>query len=192
MWILLASELLLFGSLFTAFAVYATLYPAAFQDASRHLNLTLGALNTAVLLLSSLTMALAVRSLRVGSQIAVTWLLVATVGLGLLFLGLKLAEYVEHYRDHLAPGPGFAFPGDQAHNAELFFVLYFFMTGVHAIHLTIGIAVVATMFVLLRLGRLSRENVVPLDLTGLYWHFVDVIWVFLYPTLYLIGRQGGG
>ena len=188
-WIFLATELLLFGSLFTAFAEYAALYPSVFREASLHLNLTLGALNTGVLLLSSLAMALAVRSLRVGDRRASAWLLATTAGLGVLFLGLKFAEYVEHYQQHLAPGFGFAFPGPEPQHAELFFILYFVMTGLHAFHLTIGIILAVTMLVLIRLGRLSPEHDIPLDLVGLYWHFVDVIWVFLYPTLYLIGRH---
>jgi len=188
-WIFLATELLLFGSLFTSFAAYAALYPTVFRQASLHLNLTLGAFNTGVLLLSSLTMALAVRSLRVGDRRALTWLLASTAGLGVLFLGLKFAEYFEHYQQHLAPGFGFAYPGPQPEHAEMFFVLYFVMTGVHAFHLTIGVILVATMLVLILRGKFSPEHYMPLDLVGLYWHFVDVIWVFLYPTLYLIGRH---
>src|SRR6185437_8838906 len=103
--------------------------------------------------------------------------------------GLKFAEYVEHYQQHLAPGFGFAFPGPEPQHAELFFILYFVMTGLHAFHLAIGIILAVTMLVLIRLGRLSPEHYIPLDLVGLYWHFADVIWVFLYPTLYLIGRH---
>ncbi|HLH74207.1 MAG TPA: cytochrome c oxidase subunit 3 [Chloroflexota bacterium] len=188
MWIFLVTELLLFGSLFTSFAEYAALYPTVFHEASLHLNLALGALDTVLLLLSSLAMALAVRSLRVGRRRTIG-LLAATAGLGVVFLGLKFAEYIQHYHEHLAPGFGFAYPGPQAQHAELFFVLYFVMTGLHALHLTIGIILVAAMLVLVRLGRFSPEQYLPLDLVGLYWHFVDIIWVFLYPTLYLIGRH---
>src|SRR5260221_10843737 len=139
MWIFLSTEVLLFGGLFTAYAVYAALSPGVFQEASRHLNLTLGAINTVVLLVSSVAVALAVRAVRVGARTQVIWLLIGTIALGAVFMGLKLAEYVEHYRNHLAPGFGFSFPGDQSRHAELFFVLYFVMTGIHAFHLTIGI-----------------------------------------------------
>lgn len=189
MWIFLATELLLFGSLFTAFSEYGLLYPTVFHEASLHLNLTLGAIATGVLLLSSLAMALAVRSARVGRLRTLALLLVATAGLGVLFLGLKFAEYYEHFQQHLAPGFGFAYPGSQPQQAELFFVLYFVMTGLHAVHLTIGIILVASMLVLARRERISPEHYLPLDLVGLYWHFIDVIWVFLYPMLYLIGRH---
>jgi cytochrome c oxidase subunit 3 len=189
MWIFLATELLLFGSLLTSFAVYSALYPSVFQDASRHLNLTLGAINTVVLLVSSVLVALAVRAARIGARRQVTWLLIGTIALGAVFLALKLVEYLEHYRAHLAPGFGFAFPGPQAEHAELFFVLYFIMTGVHAVHLTIGIVLMAIMLFLARRRQVSRENYVPLELSGLYWHFVDIVWVFLYPLLYLAGRH---
>lgn len=189
MWIFLATELLLFGVLFTSFSEYAVLYPATFRQASVHLNLTLGAIDTGVLLVSSLTMALAIRSARVGSQRSLTWLLVATALLGLMFLGFKFAEYIQHYQEHLAPGFGFSYPGSQPQQAELFFILYFVMTGLHALHLTIGILMVGTLLFFARRGKFGPEHYMPLDLVGLYWHFVDVIWVFLYPALYLIGRH---
>ncbi len=189
MWVFLATELLLFGALFAAYATYVALYPGVFADASRHLNLLLAAINTGVLLLSSLTMALAGRSARVGARRALTWLLGATGALGLIFLGIKLTEYAEHYRNHLTPGFSFVYPGDQPAHAELFFTLYFAMTGVHAIHLTVGVGLVAVMLLLARRGHLTPTTSGSLDLAGLYWHFVDVIWVFLYPLLYLVGRQ---
>jgi cytochrome c oxidase subunit 3 len=189
MWVFLATEILLFGSLFTTFAVYAALYPSVFREASHHLNLALGASNTVVLLLSSLAMALAVRGAQVGSRGSTIWLLAATGGLGLLFLGIKAAEYAEHIQNHLAPGFGFAYPGAEPQHAELYFLLYFIMTGLHALHLTIGVFLVAIMLVLARRGHFCPTSYEPLNLTGLYWHFVDVIWVFLFPVLYLIGRH---
>jgi cytochrome c oxidase subunit 3 len=189
MWIFLATELLLFGSLFTAYAVYRILYPAAFQEASQHLNLMIGAANTFVLLLSSIVVALAVRGLHVGTRRTSIGLLVVATILGSVFLVLKLVEYAEHYRNHLAPGFGFVFPGNQPNEAELFFILYFVITGLHAIHLTIGIVLLAVMLILIIRNNLSGENTTPLDLSALYWHFVDVIWVFLFPLLYLAGRH---
>jgi cytochrome c oxidase subunit 3 len=189
MWVFLATEILLFGSLFAAFAVYAALYPSVFREASRYLNLSLGAVNTVVLLLSSLAMALAIRGAQVGSRRALTWLLATTAGLGLLFLGIKAVEYTEHVQNHLAPGFGFAYPGADPKHAELFFLLYFIMTGLHALHLSVGVLLVATMLLLARQGHFSPARYEPVNLTGLYWHFVDVIWVFLFPVLYLVGRH---
>ncbi len=189
MWIFLATELLLFGSLFTSFATYSALYPSAFREASRYLNLPLGAINTGVLLISSVTVVLALASVAANRRKTAICLLAATIALGLVFLALKLAEYVQHYQDHLAPGFGFAYPGTDPEHAELFFILYFVMTGIHAFHLSIGIAIMTVLLIFVWRGRVSRAHDLPLDLAGLYWHFVDVIWVFLYPVFYLIGRH---
>ncbi|MBI5030851.1 MAG: cytochrome c oxidase subunit 3 [Chloroflexi bacterium] len=186
MWIFLMTELMLFGGLFTAYIAYRYVYPTAFVEASHHLHAPLGTLNTAILITSSLTMALAVHNAQLGKRRWVALFLVLTIVLGSAFLGIKGIEYTQHYWERLAPGISFEYSGSQAHAVQLFFLLYFAMTGLHAIHLTIGIVIVAVVLLLSLLGRVSPMYWTPVELTGLYWHFVDVIWVFLFPLLYLI------
>jgi cytochrome c oxidase subunit 3 len=146
----------------------------------------LGTLNTAVLLGSSLTMALAVRAARLGERRKVVGLLVATMALGVVFLTIKGLEYSLEYDEGLIPGTGFDYPGAHAEQAKLFFRFYFLMTGLHALHLAIGILVAGGMAILARQRRFDPPHDTPVDLLGLYWHFVDIVWVFLLPALYLI------
>jgi cytochrome c oxidase subunit 3 len=186
MWVYLVTELMLFGGLFAGYAVYRVVYPQVFADGSSHLDTNLGAINTAVLILSSLTMALAVHSAQVGHRRALLLFLILTAVFGTVFMGIKGIEYYHHYQDQLAPGIAFNYPGPLAAQVELFFVLYFAMTGLHAIHLVVGILLVAAMFVLSWRGYVSAQYWTPVELLGLYWHFVDVIWIFLFPLLYLI------
>lgn len=189
MWIFLVTELMLFGALFTLYGAYRVFYPEAFAAASNRLDLTIGTANTAVLIVSSLMMALAVqRAQRGSSRMSIALLLVMTAGLGTLFLGLKGYEYYLHLVNREVPGLNFQYEGALAPQVELFFMLYFVMTGVHAIHLMIGIGVVGVMTVRALLGQFTPASYTPLELSGLYWHFVDIIWVFLLPLLYLIGR----
>jgi cytochrome c oxidase subunit III len=196
MWVFLATEVMFFGGLLTAFAVYRTTSPDAFALAGRHLNVWLGCLNTVVLLSSSLTMALAVRAAQLRQHRPLLIWLVSTAVLGAAFLGIKAVEYTSDYHENLIPGWNFQVPeADRtkvaeehidAHRMEMFFVLYFFMTGLHAVHLIIGIALVGVMAYLSWIRWFSGGGSVQIEVTGLYWHFVDVIWVFLYPLLYLI------
>jgi cytochrome c oxidase subunit 3 len=186
MWVFLMTELMLFGGLFTAYAAYRYVYPVAFADGSQHLDAALGAINTAVLIISSLMMALAVHSAQTGKGKALVLCLLLTMLFGAGFLGIKAIEYYRHYQEQLAPGIAFEYPGAQARAVELFFVLYFAMTGLHAIHLTIGIGLVGITIVLVWRGLISPAYWTPVELVGLYWHFVDVIWIFLFPLLYLI------
>lgn len=191
MWVFLATELMLFGPLFLAYLYGRTHFPDAFAEASRHTNFWLGTINTAVLLTSSLAMALAVHAHEDGKQsMAPRWLLLAAA-LGVVFLFIKGSEYVHDWHEHLFPGRGFSFAPGQAGGAEIFFFLYFAMTALHALHLAIG--VFAT---LLFAGGLARRRAAfsgpaGVELLGLYWHFVDSVWVFLYPILYLVGRSAG-
>lgn len=186
MWVFLMTELMLFGGLFVAYTAYRYFNPAAFAVGSSRLDATLGAINTGVLLVSSLMMALAVHSAQTGSRKALMLFLLLTMLLGIVFMGIKAVEYYTHYTDRLAPGINFAFTGPQAHGVELFMFLYFAMTGLHAVHLTIGILLVFSMLILSWRGRVSQAYWTPVELTGLYWHFVDIVWVFLFPLLYLI------
>jgi cytochrome c oxidase subunit III len=189
MWLFLVTEILFFGGLFTAYTVYRHLYPHAFAEASRHLDITLGTFNTAVLIVSSLTMALAVWSAAVGRRKAIVVFLLSTMVLGGVFLGVKAVEYSHKFHDHLVPGPSFHFPGPDARPAEIFFSLYFTMTGLHAAHMIIGIGILTVLLLQARKGRYTPEYHTPIEVSGLYWHFVDIVWIFLFPLLYLLGRH---
>jgi len=189
MWIFLATEIMFFGGLFTGYAVYRSAYPAAFADASRRLDMVLGGTNTAVLLSSSLTMALAVHSSQKGNSRKLVGFLLFTMLLGSVFLGIKFFEYFQKFEEHLVPGIGFAFSGPNARHAELFFSFYFTMTGMHALHMIIGICLMAILVVLALRRRFSPSYYTPVEVAGLYWHFVDIVWVFLFPLLYLVDRS---
>lgn len=189
MWVFLVTEIMFFGGLFTAYVAYRSLYPDAFGHASNHLDLVLGTINTAVLITSSLTMVLAVHAAQVGTRARLIRFLVLTVLLGATFLGIKAIEYAHKFEDGLVPGKAFMYAGPDAPQAQLFFSLYFAMTGVHALHMVIGIGVLAVLIAQARHGRFGPAYFTPVDLSGLYWHFVDIIWIFLFPLLYLIGRH---
>ena len=188
MWVFLATEVLFFGGLVMAYAAYRFLHPDAFAAASRHTAIGLGAVNTAVLLTSSATMALAVGTAEAGIRRLTSALLLATAGLGVVFLGIKAIEYAKDWHEHLVPVLDFAFTPQQAGPAELFFALYFAATGVHALHLTIGVGVMLVLAVATARGRCLGRRAVVVELGGLYWHFVDIVWIFLFPLLYLGGR----
>jgi cytochrome c oxidase subunit 3 len=189
MWVFLVTEILFFGGLFLAYTIYRSQYARGFALASHHMDILLGTVNTAVLICSSLTMAMAVHSAAKGRRKPLMGYLVATMLLGAAFLGIKAVEYTEHIRHHLFPGPGFHYQGPEARSAEIFFSLYFAMTGLHALHMIIGIGLLSVLFVLARRGRFIAEYYSPVEMSGLYWHFVDIVWIFLFPLLYLIGRH---
>ena len=186
MWLFLATEIMLFGGLFLGYAVYRFLYPEGWIEGSHHNNVVLGTINTAVLLVSSLTMALAVHAAEAERWRTAAHFLIATVVLGTLFLGIKFYEYYEHYLHDLVPGIGFNAEGaGPAPYVEMFMAFYFVMTGLHATHMIVGLGIVGVLAVQAWRERLSFYT--PVEITGLYWHFVDIIWVFLFPLLYLIG-----
>ena len=186
MWTFLATEVMFFGGLFAGYLVNRWRFPAAFAEASHHTRLALGTINTGVLLTSSLLMALALHAAQEGRRKRLVAFLLLTVLLGVVFLGIKATEYSLEYDERLVPGLNFAREGPEARQVALFFVLYFFMTGLHAVHVTIGVGVIGTMAFLAWRGRFSAERHTAVELTGLYWHFVDIVWVFLFPLLYLI------
>ena len=188
MWIFLTTETMFFGALFFAYAISRAAFPEAFAAASRHTNLVLGTTNTAVLLTSSLCMALAGRAAMHGARRATTWLLLATAALGVAFAAIKLTEYGLDYRDHLVPLLNFDFDPRYARGAFVFFGLYFTTTGLHLVHLAIGIGFVLT--IAWRVFH-HRENALfdEVETIGLYWHFVDIVWIFLYPCVYLVSRS---
>ncbi|WP_029214583.1 cytochrome c oxidase subunit 3 [Kallotenue papyrolyticum] len=188
MWTFLATEVLFFGGLFLVYAIYRAAYPEAFAEGSHHLHLVLGAVNTGVLLCSSLSMALAVRAAQTNQRRQLILFLILTILFGAAFLGVKAYEYYEKYHDHLMPllGLPFVWEGPHADQVRLFYGLYFAMTGFHALHMVIGIGVLLGLLVLSWRGWFSSEYYTPVEMVGLYWHFVDIVWVFLYPLLYLI------
>jgi cytochrome c oxidase subunit 3 len=199
MWVFLASELVFFGPLLFGYVYLRLRFPEASAHASRHTDFLLGTVNTAVLLTSSFTMALAGAAADAGQRRRAARLLLGTAALGLLFLAIKGWEYHAEFSEHLFPGAGFR-PADALpqpdmqplmQGMQLFFLLYFALTGLHALHLTAGI--LACLMVALRLRHPPPAGIdgVAVELAGLYWHFVDVVWIFLYPLLYLVGRAGG-
>jgi cytochrome c oxidase subunit 3 len=188
MWLFLVTEVLFFGGLFAVYSVYRSWYPEAFAAASHEMVVWAGTTNTVVLITSSLTMALAVRAAQVGERRVVMWFLAATMLLGLAFLGIKAFEYYTEFAEHHVPGPGFAFEPVYARHAQIFFSLYFVMTGLHAVHMIIGLGIMTRMLVWSWNGTITREYSSPIEISGLYWHFVDIVWIFLFPLLYLIGH----
>jgi cytochrome c oxidase subunit 3 len=198
MWIFLVTEVMFFGVLFLGLSVYRYLYGEAFEKASEKLNWMVGGINTVVLLVSSLSMVLAVHSAKTGQQRQIIRYLYITAALGGLFLVFKGYEYYSDYRDNLIPGWRFetsewvdqeGLRPEQVPQVKLFLLFYWIMTGLHGVHVIIGIGVVLAMAILARGGRFSPAYYSPVDVTGLYWHFVDTVWIFLLPMLYLLGTH---
>ena len=187
MWTFLASEVMFFGGLFLGYTIYRHAYPHAFAVASRETDLLYGTLNTAILLTSSLTMALAVNSAKIGLSKQTARFLYATIFLALGFLVVKGFEYSDDFHKHLFPGPNFADAGEP--KTQLFFMFYWMMTALHGLHVIIGIGLLSVMAVRAARLRFSAEYHNPIEVVGLYWHFVDIVWIFLYPLLYLINRH---
>ncbi len=211
MWLFIAQEIMFFGGLFLGYIVYRIKYPMAFATGSNLLSIEWGAFNTAVLIGSSLTMALAVRAAQTGNnRLIIRWIL-ATMLLGSVFLGVKVVEYKDKYDHQLVAGPMFEFDADYVlereavpavyaddidvhdpqfgSNVHLFYSFYFVMTGMHALHMIIGIGVMIWLLVKAYRKRFGPDYYSPVEMTGLYWHFVDIVWIFLFPMLYLMGRH---
>ena len=189
MWIFLATEVLFFGGLFLAYTVFRSLYPRDFAAASHHTEVLIGGINTAILLFSSTLMALAVRASELRSQKRLIWLLLGTAFFGILFMVLKGIEYRKDWIDQLVPVLNFQWHEPNPGHAQIFFWLYFAMTGLHAIHVTVGIFVMLILALLARSGEFTAGHYTPVEIAGLYWHFVDIVWIFLFPLLYLAGHR---
>jgi cytochrome c oxidase subunit III len=189
MWTFLVTEIMFFGGMILAYIVYRSAYPEAFAAGSHHLDITLGCINTVVLIGSSLTMAMAVYAAQIGQRRMLVLYLLATLVLGLVFLGIKSVEYASKFESQLVPGPWFHFEGAHAEHAELFFSLYFVMTGMHALHMIIGMVLLVIFAWRAWGGRFSTTYHAPIEFMGLYWHFVDIVWIFLFPLFYLLGRH---
>ena len=193
MWVFLVTEVMFFGGLFLAYMLYRGLYPAAFAAASNKTDLWLGAANTTVLICSSLTMALAVHAASQGKKNLIIVFLVLTLLLGGTFLGVKGVEYHDKYVHHEVPGANFQCEGcADAQHTSLFFACYFGMTGLHATHMIVGIFIIFFLIAKARKGAYTKEWYTPVEMFGLYWHFIDIVWIFLFPLLYLIDRSAGG
>lgn len=217
MWIFLITEVMFFGGLFAGYIIYRMQYPDAWVVGSHLLSIKWGGINTVILLLSSLTMVLAVYGAQVGKRKMSAFWLLATMLLGLSFLGIKVIEYKAKIDHHLVPGPNFHFdPGHEAvagdhaatpaeagvkhgyaaavervnpRHVQLFYSFYFTMTGMHAVHMIIGFGIMLVMLINTLKGKYSAEYYNPIEISGLYWHFVDIVWIFLFPLLYLVGRH---
>jgi cytochrome c oxidase subunit III len=187
MWLFLANEIMFFGGVFLAYAIYRGTYAEAFGEAAKHLQVGVGAFNTAVLITSSLTMALGVHACSEGRNRTAVLFLAATAFLGLVFIGVKAYEYEHKFHEHLFPGGAFAFPGPHEPQARIFFSLYFALTGLHALHMVIGVGLLAWVGILAWKDRFTPDYYSPIENVGLYWHFVDIVWIFLFPLLYLVG-----
>jgi cytochrome c oxidase subunit III len=188
MWVFIATEVLLFGGLLLSYFVYRHVYPQAFMAASRHTDILIGAANTAILLTSSFLVACAVEASATRARTISSALLIGAVFLGLSFIVLKGLEYADEYHEHLIPGVNFAFDGPLADGVELFFVFYFVATALHGLHMLVGIGLLTTFAVMLRNVDDSRTHA-ALHSAALYWHFVDVVWIFLFALIYLPGRS---
>lgn len=187
MWVFLSTEVLFFGVLFASYVVGRVLYSDGFAEASRHTHVVVGTANTAILLTSSFFMALAVRAAMTEASRMLVMFLAATFLLGAAFLGLKGYEYYAEFGEGLVPAVNLPLHAG-ANPIALFFFLYFLMTGVHALHLSVGLAVVAVLAVRAAKGRFTGGYSHPVEIGGLYWHFVDIVWIFLYPLIYLVSR----
>lgn len=190
MWVFLVTEVMFFGGMFAAYTAYRSFYPNVFGHASSTLNVVIGAVNTAVLICSSLTMVLAVHAAQLGNRRLLVLFLILTILIGGVFLGIKGYEWHEKFVEHHVPGPSFHLENEPLQGqAQLFFSLYFAMTGLHALHMVVGIGILTVLTIQASLGKFTREYYSPVDVAGLYWHFVDIIWIFLFPLLYLIDRH---
>jgi len=198
MWLFLATEIMFFGGMFCAYLIYRHAYPNEFAAGSRSIDLILGTVNTAVLICSSLTVALSVRAAQMGKRTLLVGLLTLTILFGLVFLGIKGVEWYAKYKEHHVPGASFdasdivrdypQIPIDQPHE-QIFFSLYFAMTGLHALHMIIGVGIFVWLTYTAWKGRYGPGYYAPVEISGLYWHFVDIVWIYLFPLLYLIDRK---
>ena len=190
MWLFLGTELLFFGALFAAYTVYRFSYPRAFAAGSHELMMWAGATDTAILIVSSFFVALAVHAAQLGSRWRLIFLLLAGAALGGTFLVLHSYEYYRDWSEHHVPGKYFHFQGEAPDNkVQLFFLLYFLMTGLHSIHVFVGVGLLTVIAFLAWRGKFTKEYYNPVEVSGLYWHFVDLIWVFLFPLFYLVAAR---
>ncbi len=188
MWLFLVTEVMFFGGLLTAYLIYRLWYPVAWAEGSLDLDITLGGFNTVVLIGSSLTMAFAVRAAQTGWRRGTIVYLVATMALGMTFLVVKFFEYKHKFELNHVPGANFVYEGPHANQVEIFMALYFGLTGLHAAHMVIGFVLLSVILWMSWRNKFSPQWYTPVEMSGLYWHFVDIVWIFLFPLLYLVDR----
>jgi cytochrome c oxidase subunit III len=193
MWMFLATEVLFFGGVMAAYTVYRLWYPAEFEAGSSKLNPLIATINSVLLLTSSLTITLAIYATRLGDQKRLVRMLGLTILLGVAFLGFKAYEYSVDYHENLIPGPNFTREFDETslnpQHVQLFFMFYYIMTGLHVVHMLAGIGVLVYLFVRAYRNAIAPDKYVAIEVTSLYWHFVDIVWMFLLPLLYLAGQH---
>jgi len=187
MWVFIVNEVMFFGAMFCVYAVYRVVHPGVFEHASHHLNITLGLINTTILITSSLTMAMAVHGAQLGKRNQMLFCILLTMVLGAAFLGIKGFEYAHKYSEGLIPGVNWLYTGPHAKESQLFFSIYFALTGFHALHMIIGLGILGALFAVGAKGMFTNQYHTPVEISGLYWHFVDIVWIFLFPLLYLLG-----
>jgi len=195
MWVFLVTEIMFFGGMFAAYLIYRLSYYNAWVAGSQTMEIQLGAINTAVLICSSLTMVMAVHSAKLGNRKLTAIFLILTLALGFAFLGIKGVEYHTHWVHHEVPGADFHFEHAGSYDPRqvaIFFSLYFAMTGMHAMHMIIGAGLLTWLLIANARGRFSPSYNSPVEMVGLYWHFVDLIWIYLFPLLYLISHHHNG
>jgi cytochrome c oxidase subunit 3 len=187
MWVFLLTEVLLFGGLFCVYAIYRAWHPEMFFNAHKQLSVWMGATNTIVLIVSSVTMALAIRCMQLNQRKPAVRFIIATLALAGVFLVIKYFEYAHKIHLGQLPGKYYTFTGLEGTNPHVFFSVYFMMTGLHGFHVLCGMGAMIWLLRRIRKGEFSTEYYTPIEMTGLYWHLVDLIWIFLFPLLYLIG-----
>jgi cytochrome c oxidase subunit 3 len=187
MWLFLVTEVMFFGGIFVGYAVYRHMYPDMFHHMSHHLNVYMGGINTAVLLTSSLTMAFAVNAAQNGNKKRMVSMLLVTFVCSIIFLIVKYFEYAEKFHHHLVPGAHFATDPEYGDKAQIFFSFYFAATGLHGFHVLLGTICIAIFAWLGHKGHFPKEKYQPVEMLGLYWHFVDLVWIYVFPLFYLIG-----
>jgi cytochrome c oxidase subunit 3 len=203
MWLFLLTEIMFFGGLFLAYTIYRTASPGGFEYGSHLLNVPLGGTNTVVLIVSSLTMAMAVHHSQLGNRKRLIQYLILTLILGTVFLVIKYFEYTSKINDNLFPAAALYNPTTDVTNphhvpanlqtpVQTFLWIYFLMTGLHAFHMIVGIGIMTVLILMAFRGKFSKEYNSPVEISGLYWHFVDIVWIFLFPLLYLTGYHLGG
>jgi cytochrome c oxidase subunit 3 len=187
MWLFMVTEVLMIGALFVGYLLFRLRFPEAFHEAHKELNVKLGALNTVVLIISSATMVLGVSAVQRGNNRRAIKLLMATVFCGAIFCTVKYFEYSHKFHEGIFPGGNYRFEGLTTPHVSLFFSFYFLMTGVHAFHVIVGMSLITWLIIKIKKGQISKDFFTPVELVGFYWHFVDLVWIYLFPLLYLLG-----
>lgn len=187
MWVFMVTEVLMVGALFVGYLIFRSLYPEAFHEAHKLLNVKMGAINTVVLITSSVTMVLGVTAAQRGQVQRCLAMLGSTVVLGFCFLVVKYFEYSHKFHEGILPGGNFTYPALTVPKAPLFFSFYFMMTGVHAFHVVVGMCLIVWIMTRVKKGEITPSFYTPVELVGFYWHFVDLVWIYLFPLLYLLG-----